>query len=328
MSIIIVPKDFPTIQAAVIATQPGDLIFVKKGTYHESVDVLEKSSISIIAEKGAVLDGENQLPYGFNTSGSFIEIKGFKIKNYLSYGVIVRALGSYIINNTIEKIGLDGILIEQQIIGFPLNIFKNEINNVKGNGINIGRTNTTVNIIRNVINKIGNNGINAVQFENGMIFDNDIHDVENEGIFIGNSSISSIFKDSISHAKSNGISITSFFGLVANNKTDFNRGNGIVLNGVFEGFNFIEENHSPNNKEDGIQVNQDNNFIIRNIAKDNKDDGIDLNSIHNEVVENFACDNEEDNDIENNGLKNSFSRNKVCNDSLDHHHHHHNESSS
>ncbi|MDF2959894.1 MAG: hypothetical protein K0S39_1629 [Paenibacillus sp.] len=320
MAIIVVPKDAPTIQAAVIAALPGDLIFVKKGKYNESVNIIGKFDIAIIGDKGAILDGGNSLSYGFRVgqqnvpagASSNIEIKGFVIQNYLEYGIIEEAsLGTLYIENVIQKIGIDGILILPSQGGFRL-IWKNRIRKISENGINNQDVNSqATNLIQNVIEDVGNNGINIFASQFGTIIENVICKVGNEGIFLPNGFSLAVLGNKISYARKNGISIRGGASILSKNITKHNSGNGLEVNGEFDGFNFIEENTTSENKKDGIQVNQNNNFIIRNKAKENGDDGIDLNSNNNEIVQNIICDNEED-DIDNDGVNNSFLKNKEC----------------
>ena len=51
-----VPQQFATIQAAVDAAQAGDVIRIAKGVYVEHVGIA-KSDLTIVAKKGAILDG-------------------------------------------------------------------------------------------------------------------------------------------------------------------------------------------------------------------------------------------------------------------------------
>ncbi|MGE4485476.1 MAG: nitrous oxide reductase family maturation protein NosD, partial [Oscillospiraceae bacterium] len=86
---IVVPDDYPTIQGAVDAAIPGDVILVKEGTYSEQVTIVQ-SRIKIIGEEQTVLDGGRVLEHGFIVSGTFdVEIRSFTILNYTSYGISV-----------------------------------------------------------------------------------------------------------------------------------------------------------------------------------------------------------------------------------------------
>ena len=85
---IIVPDEYPTIQAAVDVALPGDRIIVKNGVYEGSVVITgDKNSIKVIARgNNVVLDGSGLLlsPIGFTLedNASNVKIKGFRITNY------------------------------------------------------------------------------------------------------------------------------------------------------------------------------------------------------------------------------------------------------
>jgi hypothetical protein len=83
-----VPQEYPTIQAAVDATQSGDLVLVAEGTYKEAVDVT-KPDITIrgVDRNKVILDGEFTLENGIrvlDTDGVVVE--NMTARNYLSNG--------------------------------------------------------------------------------------------------------------------------------------------------------------------------------------------------------------------------------------------------
>jgi pectin methylesterase-like acyl-CoA thioesterase len=60
--VIAVPDDFATIQEAVDAAAPGDLILISPGTYNEAVDVAtDNLTIRGLDRNTVVLDGELEL---------------------------------------------------------------------------------------------------------------------------------------------------------------------------------------------------------------------------------------------------------------------------
>lgn len=83
-----VPEDFATIQAAVDAAEPGDLILIGEGTYHEAVDVgVEDITLRGVDRNAVVLDGEFELENGIRvleTDG--VQIENMTAKNYTSNG--------------------------------------------------------------------------------------------------------------------------------------------------------------------------------------------------------------------------------------------------
>src|SRR5258706_5086980 len=95
-----------TIQAAVDAANPGDIIRVPPGIYRESV-LINKNNLTIKEQSGAILDGTG-LPGNsgitVRSSSSSARINGFKltglqIQNYRGNGVILIRVNDYQIEN-------------------------------------------------------------------------------------------------------------------------------------------------------------------------------------------------------------------------------------
>lgn len=117
---IIEVKDGESIQDAVGKAQPGDLIRVYPGRYHETV-YIDKDNISvqgvIIQGEWPTLDGnlngEKELNDAFLYSGSNIVIENFKIMNYKGNGIMGQAGNNFLIrNNWVVDAGVYGIFPE------------------------------------------------------------------------------------------------------------------------------------------------------------------------------------------------------------------------
>jgi nitrous oxidase accessory protein NosD len=120
---IVVPDDYPTIQAAISNASAGDTVYVKKGMYyapHDHVIVIEKS-LSLIGEdpENTIIDGINKGEYAMGhyvmtwnaitIYASNVTIRGFTIKNCNtaisvdehSFPAGIKIIGNNILNNHI-----------------------------------------------------------------------------------------------------------------------------------------------------------------------------------------------------------------------------------
>jgi len=90
---IIVPDDYPTIQAAVDAASDGDTIIVKAGTYIENVNV--NKSLTIESENGAevtIVQATNLNDHVFHVTANYVNIRGFTVRGERELGVLAYAL--------------------------------------------------------------------------------------------------------------------------------------------------------------------------------------------------------------------------------------------
>jgi Right handed beta helix region/Phospholipase_D-nuclease N-terminal len=85
--VIHVPADKPTIQGAVDAAQPGDLILVAPGVYHEAVKVCT-SDLTIRGEdrNQTILDGQSKLANGFTVQADNVIIENMTAHHYAGNG--------------------------------------------------------------------------------------------------------------------------------------------------------------------------------------------------------------------------------------------------
>lgn len=110
---IIEVKNGSSIQEAVKAANPGDLIRVFPGTYSENV-YIDKDDISVqgvvINGEWPTLDGKGEINDAFLYSGNGILIENFKIIHYKGNGVMGQAGNNFVIrNNWIIDTGVYGI---------------------------------------------------------------------------------------------------------------------------------------------------------------------------------------------------------------------------
>lgn len=106
-----VTADYPTIQAAVDAASPGDVILVDKGIYHESVTIA-KDGINLTACEAVTLAGGFELEDGFVVSGADVGIEGFCVREFNASGFFCHDARRLALQNcTAENCGTDGIYL-------------------------------------------------------------------------------------------------------------------------------------------------------------------------------------------------------------------------
>lgn len=87
-AVLLVPQDFTTIQAAVDAAVPGDLILVDEGEYHETVSVnTDRIVIRGVDRNTVILDGKYLLNDGVRVAGANgVAVENMTARNYLVNG--------------------------------------------------------------------------------------------------------------------------------------------------------------------------------------------------------------------------------------------------
>ncbi len=95
--VLLVPDDFASIQEAVDAAAPGDLVLLAPGTYNEAVNVVtDEITIRGVDRAGVVLDGEFELDNGIRVLGAKgVVVENLTTQNYTSNGVFFTSAVGY-----------------------------------------------------------------------------------------------------------------------------------------------------------------------------------------------------------------------------------------
>jgi len=158
-----VPEAYPTIQNAVDAAAPGDLILIAPGTYHEAVSVTTPSLTIRGADRNAViLDGEFQRGNGIAVFADAVAVENLTVRDYTLNGVIWSGVtgyrGSYL---TVLRNGDYGIFAYESTDGVIENSYAN---GSPDSGFYIGGCQPCRAVIRHVIaerNALGYSGTNS-----------------------------------------------------------------------------------------------------------------------------------------------------------------------
>jgi len=91
-----VPEDHDTIQAAVDAAAPGDLILIAPGTYKEAVDVeTEDLTIRGLDRNKVVLEGGFELENGIRVLADGVAVENMTAQNYTTNGFFWTGVDGY-----------------------------------------------------------------------------------------------------------------------------------------------------------------------------------------------------------------------------------------
>jgi hypothetical protein len=87
--VLLVPEEYPTIQAAVDKARVGDLVLVSPGVYEESVKVdQEQIVIRGLDRNEVVIDGGDELINGFEISADSVAIENMTVKSFRQNGIV------------------------------------------------------------------------------------------------------------------------------------------------------------------------------------------------------------------------------------------------
>ncbi|WDV46310.1 NosD domain-containing protein [Clostridiaceae bacterium M8S5] len=271
MSILVVPTDYPTIQAAVDAAHPRDTVKILPGVYTESI-VVNQDDISIEATVNVFLDGVDKSKVGFLVFGKNVSIEHINIMNTF-LGIMMEGDGGflhlvYCLDNATFgiQIGANNCRVEQC--------------KCLGNGIagmDLGGDNNIIynnGCINNLMAGIANSNS---PLTNSILKRNDIDSsLYGFGFTLADSSGNHIIKNIIT--SQTGILLEASDTCIADN----------IMNVEKVGIQINSQNNKMCNNQiaganNGIQVSQNNNMIHSNIINTISQTGISLLSNNNKA---------------------------------------------
>jgi hypothetical protein len=266
-----VPADYPTIQAAVDAAEPGDLVLIDRGLYLEAVDVRTPGvTIRGVDRNEVVLDGEFERANGIQalfTDGVVVE--NLTTMNHTLNGVFwsgVRGYrGSYItaVNNGDYGIYAfdsgDGLFEHSYASGSPDASFY------------IGQCNPCDAVVTDSIGEYSGLGYSGTNASNNIYLVNNVFRYNGAGL-APNTLDSELLPPAVGYVIAGNL-------IHDNGYTDFphqnaqwaTQGNGVIAAGTSDGL--ITKNRIVNHPSSGIQVsfNVDDNVYMSagNVVRDN-----------------------------------------------------------
>jgi len=174
-SVEVIVDDGESILAAVRAADPGTVIRVMPGTYHETV-FIDKDDIRLIGTivdgNRPVLDGRGILNDAVLYSGNNFVIENFEIRNYKGNGVMGQAGNNYVIrNNVVIDTGIYGIFPQLGTNGV---VEHNIVSGISDAAIYVGMSDNTHVAYNEVFDSVA--GIEIENSRHAIVEYNDVHD--------------------------------------------------------------------------------------------------------------------------------------------------------
>ena len=280
---LIVPDQYPTIQAAIDNSSPGDTVYVRNGTYAVSEIVINKP-LSLIGEnESTTIIDQQPLPYGgisISVLADNVTVSGFTIQNY-DVGISVgsgygypdidnTALNCHIQGNKLLN-GNYGIWVGG---GIGFNIANNTVLNNRECGIYLYPVAINGTVTGNCISGNGwqkssehEGGINLLDANNITIADNNLT-ANYEGINLEFATIVNIHGNNITNSQDSGIIFGQFCGNVS--VYDNNLTRNAVANGLIGFFDpSLNDRYAIGSVSYWRSLNYSNNFVYRNNFFDN-----------------------------------------------------------
>lgn len=304
MKTLDVPFHYKTIQAAIDAADSGDKIMIAPGIYRESLQIIKKDYLQIIAHPGTVIiDGKDEDNIGIQIKSNHIQLNGIQIVNFI-VGIVSNGhdnLFNHIICTHHVQSGISFIGHHNQLLHCQLSHNQGSAISFAGNH-NIFKANRVYHCLRgivalgpscdnyfikNFLTKIETHalGILSNGSKHNIFYKNTIDDSK-YGISIQNGS-SQLVKNNISHCHASGILIDYNEATIRQNTLKANE-TGIDL---YTDNSEIIGNTIQNGDQTGIQLNGHDNKILQNVVIHYKSTGILINGYNNKQTRNILKHN-------------------------------------
>jgi len=304
-----VPQDYLTIQQAVDAADPGDIIDVSAGVYYEHVLVGTSLTVRGQDKFNTIVDG-NGTGHVFQLTQDNVTISGFTIRNGDYCGIMADMSGDHLIAENMFLNNPYGVYLFQTPSGstvvnntfhnnnmFGIKVYSSSNNNISNNnlthsthGVRLDETSEYNSIANNRISEtahgiyVGYSSNNNIDRNNVSGTINGIYCLYSNSINIRNNTLSDFAYSIQLYETSNSI---------VSGNTMVQNGYGIYL--VYAGNNTVDSNLASNNYWGLATYDSDSNSIIQNTFSYNSYYGIYLaaSSTENTIALNNIIENQE-----------------------------------
>lgn len=271
-----VPADFTTIQAAVDAARPGDVIDIAKGTYDESVVISGKNQIALRGKAKPTIDGgDSAVPLRIEDSDA-ITVDGLVLANGLENDLEI--VGSS--NVVIQRCQLDGGALDGIGVDDSTNVLieKNHFEAQGDDGIDFDQEEgpvTNARISKNRFERVSDDAIDLdgsghlVEKNRAKRCDTGIHVEEGS---TGNA----LEKNTIEDTDDTAISIEGSDNVVVKNKLRRAGDEGISVHGDR---NRVESNKIDRAGDDALDVEGSDNEILSNQGRNSGGNGVEVGEL-------------------------------------------------
>ena len=314
---IYVPTDYPTIQQAIDAANPGDTVFVWNGTYYDGNGVkIENDSITLQGEDAntTTIHGMWAAEKVVNVSGDFVNVSGFTVTGSSSHGGGIYLSGSCNCrlsrNNATDN--YYGIYLysscNNNLTGNSANYnnyygiylsYSSNNNNLTGNTANYNNYNgifLSYSSNNNLTGNYANNNDYGIRLYSSCNNNNLTGNSANNnwcGIWLSSSSNNNLTDNSANNNDDCGIHLSSS----SNNNLTDNSANNNNCYGIWlcasSNNNTLTDNSANNNNYHGIILSSSNNNELNSNTADANSCGIQLvsTSTKNNITENTVSNN-------------------------------------
>ncbi|MDD2665424.1 MAG: NosD domain-containing protein [Methanocellales archaeon] len=305
VSIIYVPDDYPTIQAAIDNASHGDTIIVRDGTYTENI-VVDKR-LTIESENGSdftLVQAQNSNDHVFDVTADYVNLSGFTLIG--ATGVI--SAGIYLDEANYCNISSNNV--SNNYYGIRLSSSSNTLSNNTASNNNYG-----IYLYSSRNNTLSGNTMrdDGIGIWGGSVSDYNSHEIDTSNkvndkpvyywkdkvggtvpagagqVILANSTGVTVSGQNVSDGSVGVLLAYSSGCTISNNTANSNNDNGIYL--YFSSSNTLSSNNASNNGDGIVLSSSSNNTISNNTANSNSDYGIYLYSSSNNTLSNNTASN-------------------------------------